>query len=277
MREYGQVQSAFWQSADAQGMSDAGKLLSVYLLTGPHTNGLGCFKVPDGYVMADLGWDIEMVSKGFQELFEKGFCKRLDGVVFLPNFLRWNRIANGNIAKARFGEFDQLPKGDAKTLAARAMLEFCEHWTGPQLNELETLCQTLSKGYANQNPTRPNPERKEKTLSSGDDDPAQKVDPPQTDPVPYPDIVAAYHEHLPTLPQVRKLSDTRRRKLRARWREDAERQSLDYWRDFFTYVAQSDFLTGRNGQWQGCDFEWLLEASNHLKVTEGKYENRSAA
>lgn len=98
-----------------------------------------------------------------------------------------------------------------------------------------------------------------------------------TDSIPYSDIVDTYHERLPTLPRVRKLNDTRKRKLRACWREDAERQQISYWRDFFDYVAKSDFLTGRNGQWTGCDFEWLIKASNHLKVIEGKYDNRDAA
>ncbi len=90
-------------------------------------------------------------------------------------------------------------------------------------------------------------------------------------------ILAAYHEHLPMLPAVRLLTDTRKRKLKARWVEDVERQSPEYWNKFFAYVAQSDFLTGRDNRWTGCDFEWLIEASNHLKVTEGKYENREAA
>ena len=70
-------------------------------------------------------------------------------------------IANVNIAKARFGEFDTLPKGEAKTLAARAMLEFCPHWDDAHRKVIETVCGTLSKGYANQNPTQPNPEKKE--------------------------------------------------------------------------------------------------------------------
>lgn len=164
MREYGQVQSAFWQSTDVKSWSDAGKLLALYLLTGPHANGIGCFRLPDGYVMADLGWVAETVSKGFSELFANGFAKRIDGVVFIPNFLRWNRIANGNIAKARFGEFDALPKGESKRLAARAMLEFCAFWSDADRNRLETVSETVTetiqKPIPNQNPTLPNPERK---------------------------------------------------------------------------------------------------------------------
>jgi hypothetical protein len=157
MREYGQVQSAFWQSSDAQSWSDRAKLLALYLLTGPHANGIGCYRLPDGYVMADLGWDVETVSAGFEELSRNGFANRFDGVVLIPNFLRWNRIANANVAKARFAEFESLPKGDAKALSARAMLEFSNHWGNDDRGMLETVSQTISERYANQNPTLPNP------------------------------------------------------------------------------------------------------------------------
>jgi hypothetical protein len=95
--------------------------------------------------------------------------------------------------------------------------------------------------------------------------------------IPAKEIVAAYHRNLPMMPAVKLLTDERKRKLKARWTELDERQSLDYWDRFFAYVAASDWLTGRDGKWTSCDFEWLIEKSNHLKVTEGKYENRVQA
>lgn len=153
MREYGQVQSAFWQSTEVQSWSDTGKLLALYLLTGPHSNGIGCYRLPDGYISADLGWSSERVSKGFAELSKEGFADRFDGVVFLRNFLRWNKVSNGNVAKARFTEFEGLPKGQAKSAVARAMLEFGAHWTDEHRNHFERV----SKGYGKQNPTPPNP------------------------------------------------------------------------------------------------------------------------
>lgn len=168
MREYGQVQSAFWQSPDAQQWTDTGKLLALYLLTGPHANGLGCYRLPDGYVVSDLSWSAERVAKGFEELLANGFANRLEGVVFIPNFLRWNRIANGNIAKARFGEFEGLPKGEAKALAARAMLEFCSLWTEKDQTVLETVCQTVTETVCQtqkrevKTRKEPNPERTQK-------------------------------------------------------------------------------------------------------------------
>jgi len=118
------------------------------------------------------------------------------------------------------------------------------------------------------------------TLSSGDDGQEENGEAGKSGLqrlIPVKAILAAYHEHLPMLTAVRKVNDTRKRKLKARWCEDVERQTPEYWDKFFAYVAKSDFLTGRNGQWTACDFEWLIEDSNHLKVIEGKYENREAA
>lgn len=166
MREYGQVQSAFWQSRDAQNFSDTGKLLALYLLTGPHSNGIGCFRLPDGYVTGDLGWSNETVSAGFAELSRNGFAYRFDGVVFIPNFLRWNRIANNNVAHARLTEFEALPKGEARTRLARAMLEFCACWRPEDRAVIETVSETVSETVCQPepNPTQPreNPKAEER-------------------------------------------------------------------------------------------------------------------
>jgi hypothetical protein len=116
---------------------------------------------------------------------------------------------------------------------------------------------------------------KKKPLSSSDDDEGAN---PSIRLIPVKAILAAYHEHCPMMPVVRKMTEPRKRKLKARWLDDPECQTVEYWNKFFAYVAQSDFLTGRGREpWIGCDFEWLIEAGNHVKVIEGKYENRSVA
>lgn len=156
MREYGQVQCGFWLSADFEGLADADKLLAIYLLTGPHSNGIGCYVLPNGYIMADLKWTAEQVAERMANLVRTGFVTQFGQVVFIPKFLRWNNIANPNVFTARFGEWRALPKGDAKGLAARALLEFGQHITERNKdfrNELELASNSVGK----QNPTLPNP------------------------------------------------------------------------------------------------------------------------
>jgi len=101
------------------------------------------------------------------------------------------------------------------------------------------------------------------------------------DPCPHQAIIDLYHQALPSGRHVRSWTDTRKAKLRARWKEEVERQSLDWWAKFFRYVAKSDFLTGKTST-PGrrpfeIDLEWIVTPSNFVKILEGKYENGQAA
>ena len=110
--------------------------------------------------------------------------------------------------------------------------------------------------------------------STADDDNGEQPGRPAC---PHQRIVAAYHEILPELRQVRDWNETRRRLLGRRWSEQPERQCLEWWEGFFRYVSTSDFLmgktTGRDGRPFDCDLEWLVRPTNFAKVVEGKYEN----
>ena len=91
---------------------------------------------------------------------------------------------------------------------------------------------------------------------------------------PYQKIVDLYHETLPDLPRVAKLTKTRKGYIQQRWKEDMP--ELKNWGNFFDYVKQSDFLTGKvNGSGDRppfrADLEWLIKPSNFVKIAEGKY------
>lgn len=98
---------------------------------------------------------------------------------------------------------------------------------------------------------------------------------------PHDEIVALYHELMPANPRVRAWTGTRQSNLRARWREDEKRQSLDYWRRLLTYASQSAFLTGQKSGPDGRPFlpglDWLVKPENFAKLIEGRYHDRSAA
>ncbi|MNP53901.1 hypothetical protein D3C76_1484160 [compost metagenome] len=40
-------------------------------------------------------------------------------------------------------------------------------------------------------------------------------------------------------------------------------------------VEASDFLTGRDGKWGNCGFDWIIKESNYIKILEGNYANKS--
>ncbi len=98
---------------------------------------------------------------------------------------------------------------------------------------------------------------------------------------PHQEIINLYHRILPMGRQVRIWNDARRNKLRSRWREDAKRQTLDWWARFFAYIAESDFLTGKTGTVGRkpfeIDLEWIVTPANMVKIIEGKYHQQQAA
>lgn len=107
---------------------------------------------------------------------------------------------------------------------------------------------------------------------------------------PHQEIISLYEKHLPMLPYPRVWEGNRQRNLAARWkwvltakkRDGASyatdhESALSFFDRYFDYVSKSDFLTGRNGRWSGCDLGWLVNAENFAKVVSGNYENKEAA
>lgn len=113
---------------------------------------------------------------------------------------------------------------------------------------------------------------------------------------PHEEIIDLFAKTLPELAQPRK-SLWRQGKnaptLKARWRwvlsakhEHGKRagermassgdDALAWFERFFGYVAKSDFLTGKSGNW-ACDLGWLINQSNFEKVLSGIYENKEVA
>jgi hypothetical protein len=179
MRNYGVIYTAFWTSSDMQGLSDQAKLLASYLLSGPHTTAIGCFRVPDGYILEDLGWPLETVRKGFDELFGNGFATRDEPSkwVLIHKFLKWNKIENPNQGKFAAGLFDQVPAIPLKSQLAQAIRDFCPHFPREVLNRFETLPEPLGQPYRNQEPNpnpnpnpnaNPEPEPQPRSLSAGE-------------------------------------------------------------------------------------------------------------
>lgn len=93
-----------------------------------------------------------------------------------------------------------------------------------------------------------------------------------TPPCPHDAIVELFNTRCTAMPRVRELTDHRRKAIRARWRENPDRQSIEWWRLFFDRVASSPFLCGANERHWTADFDWLLKPSNLVKVAEGKYD-----
>lgn len=146
--------------------------------------------------------------------------------------------------------------------------------TQPVSDGFDLAKRTLTQTKANQN-QEPEPEPEPPTaLGTADAVPVPDAGTPDC---PHAEIIAAYHELLPELRAVASWSEQRQGYLRARWREDPQRQCVAWWREFFAYVRKCPLLMGRKpgADWE-ADLEWLVRPNNFVKVIEGKYEERAA-
>ena len=76
-------------------------------------------------------------------------------------------------------------------------------------------------------------------------------------------------------PRVQKMTDTRRRAVRARFGECG---GIEGWRAVLEKAEASDFLCGRTDRpWSGFGFDWLTAPRNFTKIMEGNYDNRGFA
>jgi hypothetical protein len=109
--------------------------------------------------------------------------------------------------------------------------------------------------------------------------PQQAGDPLDISSCPHQDIIALYAKHIPVGIQPKVWNETRQSALRARWREDKKRQSLQWWEELFVYISKSDFLMGKVSSKDKRPFEisldWICKSENFLKIIEGKYENKA--
>ena len=151
----------------------------------------------------------------------------------------------------------------------------------------EDSYESLSPGFPDDDAGEP--ENKTDEAADQADQPATK----QTLPAcPHLELLDIFAEQLPELPQPKpELWEGQRAKnLSARWKwcltakkrsgaryATTKAEALDFFRRYFGYVGKSDFLTGRDGRWAGCDLAWLVKADNFAKVLQGNYENRQEA
>lgn len=97
--------------------------------------------------------------------------------------------------------------------------------------------------------------------------------PPKTARTDYQAVLDAFHESCPSLPKVLKLSDSRKKAIKARLNDFG----LEEIKRAFTLTEQSDFLKGNNATGWQAGFDWLMKPANLTKVLEGNYENKHKA
>jgi uncharacterized phage protein (TIGR02220 family) len=142
MRSYGNVPTNFWEKPENRQLSDQAKLLAIYLMTGPHSNMLGCYRLPDLYVTEDLCWDIETVKKSFEELINIQFISRDELLLWLviTDYLKSNKIQNSKQGICIRKLFNTVPDQSSilKSLVTALLVHGC-YLQSDFVNQLHNL------------------------------------------------------------------------------------------------------------------------------------------
>lgn len=87
----------------------------------------------------------------------------------------------------------------------------------------------------------------------------------------YQSVVDSFNQICVSLSKVVKLTDSRKRHIKAAVKTLGDLSFEEY----FRMVEASDFLTGRKSEWK-ASFDWILIPTNMVKVIEGNYHNPGA-
>lgn len=251
---YGKVKDTFWSDRKIRGFSDDAKMLALYFMTGPHRNMLGCMRVPDGYIMADTGWSSERLADAIRMLCDKAFiCRDSDGWTLILNQLKHDPFKVPNHAKAAIALVAEVPRDSVVYQELVPRLKAA-------LNAMPTPCEWHPDDIAIPLPS-PLPEPSPEPLP-------EKVgaDAPELD-----TALHAYNRvaERTGLPVAQRLTDARRKSLRARL---AECGGQDGWLMAMAKLENSPFLLGQNDKRWKADLGFILRAEKFTKLMEGGYD-----
>ena len=232
---------------------DSDKFLDMPLSTQALYFHLGMKADDDGFVgnPKKTVRSINCTEDDLRLLIAKGFVYCFDsGVIVITH---WN--IHNSVRKDR--------KKDTLFLDEKRLLTLDEtkvYYKTPDFdNQLTTTCQpsdnqTTAQGKLSKD------KLSEDTTSSTDVDNKELFD--------FRSVVDCFNSVCISLPKIKKLSDKRKRAIR---KADKLLDDISF-EQFFLMVEQSDFLTGRKGDWS-CGFDWIMKPDNLTKIIEGNYRN----
>lgn len=119
MARYRKIDVRIWNDRKFRELDDSAKLAFLLLLTHPDTNQLGFIRSRSVSLAFDLGWQSDAMSNAIQTLCQMGMLMADEkaGLMFLPNFLKYNPPNGVNGAKSWAGLLDLLPECDLRDQA----------------------------------------------------------------------------------------------------------------------------------------------------------------
>ena len=299
MARYRKIDVRIWNDRKFRELDDNAKLAFLLLLTHPDTNQLGFIRSRSVSLAFDLGWQSDAMSNAIQTLCQKGMLMvdERAGLMFLPNFLKYNPPNGVNGAKSWAGLLDLVPECDLRDQALIRLKHLIDRppegsREGIPKDIMDAIQDAIRNG--NPQPSRIQEQEQEqeqdinKNLSDerfSSDSPALTLDgesdaPKRAPGIPMQKIVDTYNAKLGSqLGMCRQLNKQRQGNLRQRWADISRivessdpKEVLEGFAAFYDKIGRSNFLMGRATDFKAT-FDWIHNSTNFLKIYEGNYEN----
>ncbi|WP_037471604.1 hypothetical protein [Sinorhizobium fredii] len=117
MSHYRKIDVRVWNDAKFRALSEDGKLAFLLLLTHPGMTSLGALPSHANGLAHILKWSTKRFAEALSESLDQGMVEydEDEGLICLPNFLRYNQPENPNVVKAWVSSADMLPECELKT------------------------------------------------------------------------------------------------------------------------------------------------------------------
>lgn len=296
MARYRKIDVRIWNDRKFRELDDNAKLAFLLLLTHPDTNQLGFIRSRSVSLAFDLGWHSDAMSNAIQTLCQKGMlmADEMAGLMFLPNFLKYNPPNGVNGAKSWTGLLDLLPECDLRDQALILLKPLIDGLPkGTREGIPEDIMNAIQDAIRNGSPqpSRIQEQEQEQDINkdvsdetSSSDSPAlldgESDGPKRAPSVPLQKIVDTYNAKLGSqLGMCRQLNKQRQGNLRQRWADISRiveskdpKEVLEGFAAFYDKIGRSNFLMGRAADFKAT-FDWIHNSTNFLKIYEGNYEN----
>lgn len=297
MARYRKIDVRIWNDRKFRELDDNAKLAFLLLLTHPDTNQLGFIRSRSVSLAFDLGWQSDAMSNAIQTLCQKGMLMvdERAGLMFLPNFLKYNPPNGVNGAKSWAGLLDLVPECDLRDQALIRLKHLIDRLPeGSREGIPKDIMDAIQDAIRNGKPQPSRIQKQEqeqdinKNLSDerfSSDSPSLSLDgksdaPKRAPSVPLQKIVDTYNSKLGSqLGMCRQLNKQRQGNLRQRWADISRivesrdpKEVLEGFAAFYDKIGRSNFLMGRAADFKAT-FDWIHNSTNFLKIYEGNYEN----
>ena len=264
-----------------ESMPSADSIITIWfklLVLAGKTNNGGVFMLNDRIAYTDemlatiFRRDVNVVRLALQTFEEFGMIEIINGAITIPNWAKHQSLDALEAKKERDRLYQKKRREAQKLLANNA--------DANAKTAISEKSSDASSDMSSDNRLTPNDSRftekdieKEEEKEREKEGDIEKIScPTQTTSqhTNYNKIVEMFNDICTSLPKVRSLTKDRQSKIRIRLNSFSEAQLIEA----FHAAEESDFFSGRSGQWQGT-FDWIIKSdANMTKLLEGNYKNK---